>query len=125
MNPRRSPTNQPDLNFGFYRITHAKAGQVTRFLEGDLLGIFAEAFGKADEARIAEAKATYEAARKQAQNLARVTRNDRRALRRLSTQLAYCLGCATTRPMESTCQSPPAGETSKTASWPPAFHSDV
>lgn len=31
--------NQPDLDFGFYRITHAKAGQVTRFLEDDLLGI--------------------------------------------------------------------------------------
>ncbi len=58
--------DQPDLDFGFYRIMHAKAGQVTKFLEEDLLGIIRGAFGEADEARIAEAKASYEAARKQA-----------------------------------------------------------
>lgn len=58
--------DQPDLDFGFYRIMHAKAGQVTKFLEEDLLGIIVDAFGEADEARIAEAKAAYEAARKQA-----------------------------------------------------------
>ncbi|MZR31462.1 DNA methyltransferase [Sneathiella litorea] len=58
--------DQPDLDFGFYRIMHAKAGQVTKFLEDDLLGIIREAFGEVDEARIAEARATYEAARKHA-----------------------------------------------------------
>ena len=58
--------DQPDLDFGFYRIMHAKAGQVTKFLEEDLLGIIREAFGEADEARVAEARAAYEAARKQA-----------------------------------------------------------
>lgn len=58
--------DQPDLDFGFYRIMHAKAGQVTKFLEEDLLSIIQEAFGEADEARIAEAKAAYDAARKQA-----------------------------------------------------------
>ena len=31
--------DQPDLDFGFYRIMHAKAGQVSKFLEEDLLGI--------------------------------------------------------------------------------------
>ncbi|MCF7707543.1 MAG: hypothetical protein K9N52_01420 [Verrucomicrobia bacterium] len=35
--------NQPDLDFGFYRIMHAKAEQVTRFLEDDLLAIIADA----------------------------------------------------------------------------------
>jgi adenine-specific DNA-methyltransferase len=58
--------DQPDLDFGFYRIMHAKAGQVSKFLEEDLLGIIREAFGEADDARIAEAKAAYDAARKQA-----------------------------------------------------------
>ena len=58
--------DQPDLDFGFYRIMHAKAGQVEKFLEEDLLGIIREAFGEANEARIAEARVAYEAARKQA-----------------------------------------------------------
>lgn len=59
--------DQPDLDFGFYRIMHAKAGQVSKFLEEDLLVIIREAFGKVDDARIAEARAAYEAARKQAE----------------------------------------------------------
>ena len=59
--------DQPDLDFGFYRIMHAKAGQVTKFLEDDLLGIIREAFGETDASRASEAKAAYEAARKQAE----------------------------------------------------------
>jgi adenine-specific DNA-methyltransferase len=47
---------------------HAKAHQVTRFLEQDLLGSIQEAFGEADEARIAEARASHAAARKQAED---------------------------------------------------------
>jgi adenine-specific DNA-methyltransferase len=54
------PLDQSDLDFGFYRIMHANAGQVTKFLEEDLLGIIQEAFGEADEARIAEARASPE-----------------------------------------------------------------
>ena len=59
--------DQPDLDFGFYRIMHAKAGQVTKFLEEDLLGIIRDAFGEADGARVEQAKGAYEAARKQAE----------------------------------------------------------
>ncbi|WP_247997091.1 site-specific DNA-methyltransferase [Brucella tritici] len=59
--------DQPDLDFGFYRIMHAKAGQVTKFLEEDLLSIIRDAFGEADGARVEQAKAAYEAARKQAE----------------------------------------------------------
>ncbi|MBC06433.1 site-specific DNA-methyltransferase [Thalassospira sp.] len=59
--------DQPDLDFGFYRIMHAKAGQVTKFLEEDLLGIIRDAFGEADGARVEQARAVYEAARKQAE----------------------------------------------------------
>ena len=58
--------DQPDLDFGFYRIMHAKAGQVTKFLEEDLLDIIREAFGETDEARIAKVKVAYDDARKQA-----------------------------------------------------------
>ena len=46
--------DQPDLDFGFYRIMHARSAQVSDFLENDLLSIIREAFGEADDARIAE-----------------------------------------------------------------------
>ncbi|QSR22000.1 DNA methyltransferase [Hyphomonas sp. KY3] len=58
--------DQPDLDFGLYRIMHAKAGQVTQFLEEDLLEIIQAAFGEADEAKLNEAQTAYEAAKKQA-----------------------------------------------------------
>ena len=36
--------NQPDLDFGFYRIMHAKAREVHQFIDKDLLNIVDEAF---------------------------------------------------------------------------------
>ena len=60
--------NQPDLDFGFYRIMHAKANRVSKFLEEDLLSIIRDAFGETNESRTAEAKAAYEATIKQAKN---------------------------------------------------------
>ena len=36
--------DKPDLDFGFYRIMHAKESEVTRFLEGDLLPQVKKAF---------------------------------------------------------------------------------
>tara|TARA_B100000678_G_scaffold60152_1_gene48594 strand:+ start:2976 stop:6467 length:3492 start_codon:yes stop_codon:yes gene_type:complete len=60
--------DQPDLDFGFYRIMHAKAGQVSEFLENDLLKIIQEAFGEVDEGRVAEAKIAYDAAIQQAKD---------------------------------------------------------
>ncbi len=36
--------DQPDLDFGFYRVMHAKASEVTRFLDEDLLPQITEAF---------------------------------------------------------------------------------
>ena len=60
--------NQPDLDFGFYRIMHAKADQVSKFLEEDLLSIIRNAFGEIDESRKMEAKAAYEATLKQAKD---------------------------------------------------------
>lgn len=52
--------NQPDLDFGFYRIMHAKADKVSSFLENDLLKIVSDAFGEADEAKLNDAKLAIE-----------------------------------------------------------------
>ncbi|MGE4585589.1 MAG: DNA methyltransferase [Sphaerochaeta sp.] len=54
--------DQPDLDFGFYRIMHAKAKEVQDFIGTDLLKIVADAFGDVDEARKAELQAIYEKA---------------------------------------------------------------
>src|ERR1700674_3594325 len=39
------PRDQPDLDFGLYRIMHAKSAEVTQFLDKDLLPQVKEAFG--------------------------------------------------------------------------------
>ncbi len=47
--------DQPDLDFGFYRIMHAKSAEVTQFLEQDLLPQVKVAFAEykpADKAAI-------------------------------------------------------------------------
>ena len=40
--------DQPDLDFGLYRIMHAKSAEVTQFLDKDLLPQVREAFGLQD-----------------------------------------------------------------------------
>ena len=60
--------NQPDLDFGFYRIMHAKADRVSSFLQNDLLKIIKESFGETDSKRVEEARLAYEAAIKQAKD---------------------------------------------------------
>jgi adenine-specific DNA-methyltransferase len=54
--------DQPDLDFGFHRIMHAKSVQVQGFIEEGLLKIVADAFGQVDEARSAGLRADYEKA---------------------------------------------------------------
>lgn len=54
--------DQPDLDFGFYRIMHAKAQEVQDFIGTDLLKIVVDAFGDVGEARKAELQAAYEKA---------------------------------------------------------------
>ncbi|MCL6249152.1 site-specific DNA-methyltransferase [Acinetobacter sp. ANC 4945] len=49
--------DQPDLDFGFYRIMQAKSAQVTSFIDKDLLKIIEDAFGQVDENRKAELQA--------------------------------------------------------------------
>lgn len=46
--------DQPDLDFGIYRIMHAKAGEVTQFLERDLLPQVKHAFAQYQSADGAE-----------------------------------------------------------------------
>lgn len=46
--------DQPDLDFGIYRIMHAKAGEVTAFLERDLLPQVKDAFAQYQSADSAE-----------------------------------------------------------------------
>lgn len=60
--------DQPELDFGLYRIMHAKSHQITQFLETDLLKEIQDAFGKADESRVAKAQADYDNAIEQARN---------------------------------------------------------
>lgn len=52
--------DQPDLDFGFYRIMHAKAKQITEFLDKDLLGTMEAAFGTVDEGKKESLKKEYE-----------------------------------------------------------------
>lgn len=52
--------DQPDLDFGFYRIMHARAKEVTEFIDHDLLGTIKEAF---DSAGSENAEAEVEAIR--------------------------------------------------------------
>ena len=54
--------DQPDLDFGFYRIMHAKSDQIQEFLDKDLLKIVEDAFGKASEPHRATLQAAYEKA---------------------------------------------------------------
>jgi len=48
--------NQPDLDFGIYRIMHAKAGEITQFLERDLLPQVSQAFAQYQSADSSEIK---------------------------------------------------------------------
>lgn len=58
--------NQPDLDFGFYRIMHAKAQEVQDFIGTDLLNIVKDAFGGMDDTRKTELLAAYENAVREA-----------------------------------------------------------
>lgn len=54
--------DQPDLDFGFYKVMHAKAKEVQDFIGTDLLKIVEAAFGNAGDIRTAELQAAYEKA---------------------------------------------------------------
>lgn len=54
--------DQPDLDFGFYRIMHAKSQQISEFIKEDLLKIVNDAFGQIDDTHKAELQVAYEKA---------------------------------------------------------------
>ena len=58
--------NQPDLDFGLYRIMNARAAEIERFLAEDLLRIVEQAFAGSAEERTQEARAAYEQERQNA-----------------------------------------------------------
>ena len=58
--------DQPDLDFGLYRIMHAKAREIERFLDEDLLDPIRKTMGGNKDAKIAMAKAAYERERQNA-----------------------------------------------------------
>lgn len=60
--------DQPDLDFGFYKIMHAKAQTVSNFMQQDLLQIIKDAFGEADEEKIETTRLKYEQAVEQAKS---------------------------------------------------------
>ena len=61
--------DQPELDFGFYRVMHAKSEEVSQFLDEDLLPQVQEAFGCYKTADKAEIKKNLATAIRQAQGL--------------------------------------------------------
>lgn len=48
--------DKPELDFGLYKIMHAKSAQITQFLENDLLKEIEAAFGAESEGRVQQAQ---------------------------------------------------------------------
>src|SRR3984957_16585390 len=61
--------DQPDLDFGLYRIMHAKSTEVTQFLDKDLLPQVKESFGQYKTLDKAELEKELAKAIEQAQSL--------------------------------------------------------
>ena len=58
--------DQPDLDFGFYRVMHARAKEVQAFIDKDLLSIVEGAFQGVDEAKKQGLQAAYDEAVREA-----------------------------------------------------------
>lgn len=58
--------DQPDLDFGFYRIMQVKAKQVQNFIEADLLQIIEDSFGQIESDRLVALHEAYQSAIKTA-----------------------------------------------------------
>lgn len=58
--------NQPDLDFGLYRIMHAKAQEIEQFLNEDLLATIQQRLGGNKTEKVKKAKAAYEHERQNA-----------------------------------------------------------
>lgn len=58
--------NQPDLDFGLYRIMHAKSQEIEQFLNEDLLATIQQRLGGNKAEKVEKAKAAYERERQNA-----------------------------------------------------------
>lgn len=58
--------DQPELDFGLYRIMHAKSAQIKTFIDNDLARDIDEAFAANGQDNLAELKAAYEEEKQQA-----------------------------------------------------------
>jgi len=58
--------NQPDLDFGLYRIMHAKSQEIEQFLNEDLLATIQQRLGGNKDEKVEKAKAAYERERQNA-----------------------------------------------------------
>lgn len=58
--------NQPDLDFGLYRIMHAKSREIEQFLNEDLLATIQQRLGGNKAEKVEKAKAAYERERQNA-----------------------------------------------------------
>ena len=79
--------DQPDLDFGFYRIMHAKSQEVQDFIREDLLKIVSDAFGEISEARTAELQGTYEQALETARSYGAPNPEETEQVKRAKTAL--------------------------------------
>jgi len=58
--------DQPELDFGRYKIMHAESREITRFLEQELLPEVGAALGRQSDTRLVQAQTTLDAAIAQA-----------------------------------------------------------
>lgn len=79
--------DQPDLDFGFYRIMHAKSAEVLEFIDKDLLRIVTDAFGEVDESRRSELQIAYEKAIQTAKEFGAPNPEDTDAVKKAKTAL--------------------------------------
>jgi adenine-specific DNA-methyltransferase len=78
--------DQPDLDFGFYRIMHAR--EVTAFLEEDLLKTVEEKFGQGNAASIAQLQKAYDDAVAQAKSFGAADPEQTEPVKRAKAALA-------------------------------------
>ncbi|HPG59670.1 MAG TPA: site-specific DNA-methyltransferase, partial [Candidatus Wallbacteria bacterium] len=86
--------DQPELDFGFYKIMHAKSKQVSEFLEKDLLNIISGSFETVDEAKRVKLREQYEAALKQAREYGAPDPENTPAVKKARTALEGALSSA-------------------------------
>ena len=79
--------DEPDLDFGFYRIMHAKRMEVSTFLENDLLATVSQSIAEFDKSDRSELQFALENAIEQAQNYGAPKPEDTKAAKEIKAKL--------------------------------------